>query len=83
MEPSSSERASSPLHPATAVPTSDFVPTSNQGAIQALLGDSTREHGKQYQVFLLLGPEDPDTVRLARPILNDTITESCRPWAWT
>jgi hypothetical protein len=52
-------------------------------AIQALLGDGTREEGKQYQVFLLSGPEDPDTVRLARPIVNDTVAGSGGPWAWT
>jgi hypothetical protein len=51
--------------------------------IVALLDDGTREEGKQYQVFLLSGPEGPDTVRLAQPIANDTVTESGRPWAWT
>jgi hypothetical protein len=48
-----------------------------------LLGDGPREEGKQYQVFLLSGPEDPDTVRLPQPITNDTVAESGRPWAWT
>jgi hypothetical protein len=51
--------------------------------IVALLKDGTREEGKQYQVFLLSGPEDPDTVRLAQPIATDTVTASGRPWAWT
>ncbi len=51
--------------------------------IRTLLADGPREEGKQYQVFLLSGPEDPDTVRLARPIANDTVAESGRPWAWT
>lgn len=51
--------------------------------VQALLDDGPREEGKQYQVFLLSGPEDPDTVRLAQPITNDTVAESGRPWAWT
>jgi hypothetical protein len=51
--------------------------------IQALLADGTREEGKQYQVFLLSGPEDRDTVRLAQPIANDTLTASGRSWAWT
>jgi nucleotide-binding universal stress UspA family protein len=51
--------------------------------IQTLLGDGPREEGKQYQVFLLSGPEDLDTVRLAQPITNDTVAESGRPWAWT
>ncbi len=48
-----------------------------------LLADGTREEGKQYQVFLLSGPEDRDTIRLAQPITNDTLTASGRPWAWT
>jgi hypothetical protein len=51
--------------------------------IETLLDDGPREEGKQYQVFLLSAPEDPDTVRLAQPITNDTVTESGRPWAWT
>ena len=51
--------------------------------IQTLLADGPREEGKQYQVFLLSGPEHPDTVRLAQPIANDTVAESGRPWAWT
>jgi hypothetical protein len=51
--------------------------------IELLLADGPRKVGKQYQVFLLSGPEDPDTVRLARPIVNDTVAASGRPWAWT
>jgi hypothetical protein len=51
--------------------------------IGTLLDDGPREEGQQYQVFLLSGPEDPDTVRLAQPITNDTVTESGRAWAWT
>ena len=50
--------------------------------IELLLADGPREVGKQYQMFLLSGPEDPDTVRLARPIVNDTIAVSGRPIAW-
>ena len=51
--------------------------------IELLLADGPREVGKQYQVFLLSGPEDPDTVHLARPIVNDTVAESGRPFAFT
>jgi len=51
--------------------------------IEVLLADGTREEGKQYQVFMLSGPKDRDTVRLAQPITNDTLTASGRPWAWT
>jgi hypothetical protein len=53
------------------------------GVIELLLADGPREEGKQYQIFLLSGPEDPDTVHLAQPIANDTVAESGRPWAWT
>ena len=52
-------------------------------AIEADLNAGTREDGRQYQVFLLSAPEDPETVRLPRPIINDTVAESGRPWAWT
>jgi hypothetical protein len=51
--------------------------------IETALAIGTREAGKQYQVFLLSGPEDPETVCLVRPIVNDTVSESCRSWAWT
>ena len=33
-------------------------------------------------MFLLSGPEDPDTLRLDRPIMNDTVSKSARPIAW-
>lgn len=52
-------------------------------AIEVDLNAGTREEGKQYQVFLLSAPDDPDTVRLPHPIINDTVAESGRPWAWT
>jgi hypothetical protein len=51
--------------------------------IKADLQAGTREEGKQQQVFLLSGPDDPDTIRLPQPIVNDTIAESGRSWAWT
>jgi hypothetical protein len=51
--------------------------------IELLLADGPREEGKQYEVFLLAGPEDPDTPRLDRPIINDTVSKSGRPIAWT
>ena len=52
-------------------------------AIETDLAAGTREDGKQYQVFLLSQPDDADTVRLTQPIVNDTVAESGRPWAWT
>ena len=51
--------------------------------IQALLSEGRREAGKHYQVFVLSAPNDPGTVRLPQPIVNDTVTASGRPWAWT
>jgi hypothetical protein len=51
--------------------------------IETDLATGTREDSKQYQVFLLSEPNDPDTVRLVQPIVNDTVAESGRPWAWT
>jgi hypothetical protein len=51
--------------------------------IETALAAGTREAGKQYQIFLLSEPEDPETVCLARPIENDTVSESGRSWAWT
>ena len=50
--------------------------------IELLLADGPREEGVQYQVFLLSGPEDPDTILLDRPIINDTVTESGRRFAF-
>jgi hypothetical protein len=36
-----------------------------------------REEGRQYQVFLRSGPEDPDTVRLAQPITSGSDPPGC------
>ena len=52
-------------------------------AIELNLRAGTREDGKQYQVFLLSAPDDPETVKLPRPVVNDTVAESGRPVAWT
>ncbi|MCA1822418.1 MAG: hypothetical protein LC644_11925 [Pseudonocardia sp.] len=51
--------------------------------INAHLTDGTRDHGKQYQVFLLSQLNHPDTVLLDQRIRNDTTTGSGRPWPWT
>ena len=51
--------------------------------IETFLAEGTREENKEYQVFLLSPPDDPDTARLAQPIVNDTVAQSGRPWAWT
>lgn len=52
-------------------------------SIERLMGTGRRQEGAHYQIFLLSGPSDPETVRLERPIANDTVAESGRPWAWT
>ncbi len=51
--------------------------------IEASLTERSREEGQQYQVFLLSRDDEPDTVKLSQAIVNDTLTESGRPWAWT
>ena len=53
------------------------------GLVQTLLREGTRIEGETYDVILLTGPDDPSTVRLAQPIMNDTVTAAGRPWAWT
>lgn len=52
-------------------------------AIETDFHSGPREGGKQYQVFLLSEPDAPETIKLASPIVNDTVAESGRPWAWT
>ena len=52
-------------------------------AIDMDLKSGRREEGKQYQVFLLSPPDDPETIQLPKPIANDTTAESGRAWAWT
>jgi hypothetical protein len=42
-----------------------------------------RTEGDAWGVILLSGPNDPDTVRLNGPIMNDVKAASGRTWAWT
>lgn len=51
--------------------------------IEALITRGDRPVGESYGVFLLSGPDDDDTQRLDQPVLNDTTTDSGKPWAWT
>jgi len=52
--------------------------------IDRLLDDGPRTEGSLYGVLLLSGPNDPDTVRLAHAVQNDTTTKATgRNWAWT
>lgn len=51
--------------------------------IAATLRAGARPEGTPGDVFLLSGPNDPDTVHLPRRILNDTKSaRSGRPCAW-
>lgn len=51
--------------------------------IDHLLDEGSRTEGGAYDVLLLTGTDDPETVRLQAPIVNDTVTESGKPWGWT
>jgi hypothetical protein len=50
--------------------------------IKDRLSDGSWDNGTIGQVFVLSGPQDEDTVRLAHPIINDTISASGRHIAW-
>lgn len=51
--------------------------------IETLLEKKLRSHGETYGVVLLSGPDDPATVVLDKPIVNDIKSASGRTWAWT
>jgi hypothetical protein len=51
--------------------------------IDRVLTDRVRVEGDSHGVVLLSGPDDGDTVQLNAPVVNDTKTESGKPWAWT
>jgi hypothetical protein len=51
--------------------------------IESTLAAGTRDVGQQYQIFLLSGPDQPETVQLSQPIINDTLSAAGKPWAWT
>lgn len=42
-----------------------------------------RTEGSVHDVVLLTAPDDPETVDLGDPIVNDVTAASGRPWAWT
>lgn len=48
-------------------------------AADSTLAAETHEEEQQYQVFLLSGPDDPQTVRLAQPIGNDSVSRRADP----
>jgi len=51
--------------------------------IDALVDRALRQDGRQYKVMLLTGPEDPETIRLAAPVVNDLTSEAGRVIAFT
>lgn len=53
--------------------------------IQRSLDDpnDVRAEGDSFGIFLLTTTDDPDTITLDNPILNDVKAASGRPWAWT
>jgi hypothetical protein len=51
--------------------------------IETLLALGARTEGNDYGVFVLSSRDDPATVKLDAPIVNDTVAASGRPWAWT
>ena len=50
--------------------------------IEDRLNDCSWDNETIGQVFVLSGPQDEDTVRLAHPIINDTVSASGRHIAW-
>jgi hypothetical protein len=51
--------------------------------IEELLADGSRSEGLFYDVLLLSGPDEPDTVCLDHLVENDTVAASGRKCAWT
>ncbi len=54
--------------------------------VDRLLGDSPhskKEVGHSYKVFLLSAPDDPQTLRLDKPIINDLQSKTGQPTAFT
>jgi hypothetical protein len=51
--------------------------------IEGALCDGVREDGQSYQVLLLSAPDSADTVHLPSLIVNDTISETGKPFART
>jgi hypothetical protein len=51
--------------------------------IEKVIAAGKRTAGESHGVFLLSGPSDPETVKLAAHVTNDTTDASGKPWAWT
>lgn len=50
--------------------------------IEATLRNEPGQEGTRRQVFLLSGPDAPETIRLPQPIMSDARSSSGRPCAW-
>jgi hypothetical protein len=50
--------------------------------IESTLAKGTREEEQQYQIFLLSGPDDAQTVKLPQAITNNAVSASGTPSAW-
>jgi hypothetical protein len=51
--------------------------------VDALVDRALRQEGRQYKVMLLTSTDDPDTIRLQAPIVNDLTSETGRNIAFT
>lgn len=51
--------------------------------VDAMLDRGARQEGSQYKVILLTPPEDPETIRLTAPVVNDLTSETGRSIAFT
>lgn len=53
------------------------------GVVAALLDRGARQEGSQYKIMLLTRTDDPETIRLPGPVVNDLTSDSGRSIAFT
>lgn len=68
---------------ATGDPIEARIAATIDAGLEQAPGAGLRTPGETYQVFLLSPPDDPATVRLVGPIVNDTVGRGGRTFAWT
>ena len=51
--------------------------------MKKLLDDESRDEGTSYKVMMLTAPDDPKTIHLDGPVVNDLESDSGRPTAFT
>jgi len=56
---------------------------SPSAATEYFLGRGARDEGERYGIILLSPPDEPDTVLLNAPIVNDMVARSGKTTAWT